>query len=106
VVETRQTTSAHQYEQLLVNAIMQRWSDLLERKSTPPRPKGEVVVSFVLHNNGTVGEVKIAQSTIADLSCERLCCQAVQDVAPFPVVPEHLRDEFGNGHEVRFTFMF
>lgn len=98
-----QVKSKWPYDQEVLTAIQRRWYDLLERRRTP---NGKVVVEFKLRANGTVGQLKVVESTVGGLF-EVICQKAIQDPAPFRPWPQEMKDELKSDvREIRFTFYY
>jgi len=93
------------YDQAIINAIAQRWYDILDSSMTPTRP-GEVVVEFRLHFDGSVTDLKVTETTVGDLLAQ-FCHNAVRDPAPFEKWPAEMRRAIGKDYrEIRFAFYY
>jgi hypothetical protein len=93
------------YDQAIINAIAQRWYDILDSSTTPTRP-GEVVMEFRLHYDGSVTDLKVVETNVGDLLA-LFCQKAVSDPAPFEKWPAEMRRAIGRDYrEIRFAFYY
>ncbi len=77
--------SAYQHE--VLEAVAQRWYDLLEERRYASDDHGRVLVGFQLRHNGTITAVHIIENTTgADLP-GYVAIKAIQDPAPFRPMP-------------------
>ncbi|MBI5799300.1 MAG: hypothetical protein HZA92_01055 [Verrucomicrobia bacterium] len=91
------------YDAAIIQAIQQRWHDLLESR---PTPRGKVVLEFRLHFDGRVTDMKVNDADVGDLYA-LFCQKAVQDPAPYPRWPSDMRRQLAADHrDVRFTFYY
>lgn len=91
------------YDAAIIQAIQQRWYDLLESR---PTPRGKVVLEFRLHFDGRVTNMKIGDADVGELYA-LFCQKAVQDPAPFPRWPSDMRRQLQADHrDVKFTFYY
>ena len=92
------------YDQALIEAISQRWYDLLDSRNNAGYSPGRVVLKFQLKYDGTVTDVMVVESNV-DPIMRYLCQKAVMDPAPFERWPGDMRRMVGG--DVRFlTFAF
>ncbi|MBC8096921.1 MAG: hypothetical protein H7Y43_14030, partial [Akkermansiaceae bacterium] len=87
-------TALGNYDQAMIEAISQRWFDLLDARNFSWDRYGKVVITFRQHQDGTVTNVEILENTVD----ERLhgmygfiCQQAVTQPAPFQRWPAEVR---------------
>ena len=93
------------YDQALVDAIQQRWSDLLDSRQFALDRTGRVVVEFTLNYDGRVSDVEIVETTVGD-TLAYVCRLAITDPAPYPKWSSDMRRQFGDTRPVRFTFNY
>jgi outer membrane biosynthesis protein TonB len=97
------------YDHAMIEAITQRWFDLLESRYNYDR-NGRVVISFRLSHDGTVSNIRIEENTVEeklDGMLAFLCQKAVSDPAPYPRWPRELRLTVGRDYrDLTFTFYY
>lgn len=98
-------TSYGAYDQALIDAIQQRWNDLLDSQQFALNRTGKVVIEFNLNYDGRVSDVKIAETTVGD-TLAYVCRLAITDPAPYLKWPSDMRREFGESRPIRFTFNY
>ncbi|MCG3149033.1 MAG: hypothetical protein PCFJNLEI_02485 [Verrucomicrobiae bacterium] len=93
------------YDKALIRAVQSRWYALIEKNGLYERA-GQVTLKFHLVADGSVQNMSVKENTagqILGLFCEK----AVVDSAPFPPLPESLRQLIGDdAREVNFTFYY
>jgi TonB family protein len=94
------------YDRAVVEAISQRWYDLLDARKYQTQASGNVTVSFNLQFTGQVSDTRITESTVSpELGFS--CTQAINQSAPFAPWPSDMRRMVGAKYrEVKFTFNF
>ncbi len=94
------------YDRAIVEAISQRWYDLLDSQKFADSRTGKVTVSFHLNADGSITELKISDNTVGDL-LGYVCQEAIQQAAPFGPWPSDMRRMVGaNFREITFTFYY
>ncbi len=94
------------YDRAIIEAISQRWYDLLDRQQFAQNRTGKVTVYFHLNPDGSVTEMKINETTVGDLFAY-LCRDAIEQAAPFGPWPSDMRRLVGaNFREIAFTFYY
>jgi hypothetical protein len=94
------------YDRAVIEAVQQRWYDLLDSQKFALDRTGKVTVTFRLHPDGTVTESKISGNTVGDL-LGYVCQQAIEQAAPFGKWPPDMRRMIGaNFREITFTFYY
>jgi outer membrane biosynthesis protein TonB len=93
------------YDAALVEAISQRWFALLDQRQYASDGQGKVVVQFVLHHDGRVAEVNIAENSAGEV-LGLICQKAIQDPSPFGAWSPEMRLKFGDTRNVQFTFYY
>lgn len=99
-------SARQKYDRELKAAVKSRWHDLLETVTEDGYQSGDVVVTFKLHANGSVTEVKIQENS-SNEHLGKLCQQAVLDRAPYKSWPPEMQSEVGDDSRViKFTFFY
>ncbi len=90
----------------IIEAIQQRWYDLLDSQQFASDRTGMVTVHFHLNPDGTVTESKITNNTVGEL-LGYVCQEAIEQAAPFGKWPPDMRRMIGaNFREITFTFYY
>jgi hypothetical protein len=94
------------YDQAFIEAVTQRWYDLLNSQQFAMDRTGKVMLRFHLNYDGTITEMSVLQNTVGDL-LGYVCQNAVNDPAPFAKWPGDMRRMVGkNYREITFTFYY
>ena len=94
------------YDQALIEAVTQRWYDLLDSRQFAMDRTGKVTLRFHLNYDGTITEMSVLQNTVGDL-LGYVCQKAISDPAPFAPWPDDMRRMIGeNYREITFTFYY
>lgn len=94
------------YDALLVQAISQRWYDLLDSREYASDGRGKVALQFKLHYDGRVTELKVSENTVTE-TLSLICQKAVLDPAPFDKWPTEMRLMVGEDfRKIQFTFYY
>jgi len=94
------------YDGRIVNAIRQRWYDLLDSQQFAMDRTGKTTVFFHLNPDGAVTELKITDNTVGEL-LGYVCQEAIQQAAPFGPWSSDMRRMVGaNFREITFTFYY
>ena len=94
------------YDAALVEAVTQRWYDLLDSQQFAMDRNGKVTLRFHLNYDGTITEMTVLQNTVGEL-LGYVCQKAVSDPAPFAPWPGDMRRMVGeNYREITFTFYY
>jgi len=97
-------TSYGDYDREFIDAVRTRWYQLLADRSS--EGSGKVVVSFRMHPDGRITNLKMAQNEMSDL-LGLICQQAVFDPAPYRPWPLEMRRDIPEGYrDVTFTFFY
>ena len=95
-----------EYDRQLIEAIQNRWFDLLEEKSFSRDRTGRVVLEFNLNADGRITDMKIVENTVDELLAY-VCEKAVMDPAPYAPWPADMRRLLdSNQRDIRFTFYY
>jgi outer membrane biosynthesis protein TonB len=95
-----------EYDGALIEAIRQRWYDLLDSQRFAQDRTGKVTVQFKLKPDGTVSGVHMQENTVGDV-LGYLCQESIEESAPFAKWPADMVRMVGaNYREVSFTFYY
>ncbi len=92
------------YDRLLIDAVSDRWYNLLDNLSYEGYRQGKVVVQFNLNYRGEISDVKIIQNTVTEMLA-LMCEKAIRDPAPFGEWSREMRLAVGDDYR-RITFTF
>jgi hypothetical protein len=94
------------YDDKFIDAVRQKWYDLLDGEHFSGDCQGRVTLHFNLNYDGTITDIKFADRSV-DMHYAYLCQQALTEPAPFDKWPEEMRREIGgNQREMTFTFFY
>jgi outer membrane biosynthesis protein TonB len=94
------------YDRRFIDAVQDRWDNLLDSHGYAQDRTGEVTVRFHLNYDGRITDMEILQNTVGDL-LSLLCQDAISDQSPFEAWPSDMRREIGaNFREITFTFYY
>jgi outer membrane biosynthesis protein TonB len=94
------------YDSAIIEAIQQRWFDLLDNYQYAYDRTGKVTIYFHLNSDGTVTESKIVSTSVGDV-LGYLCVEAIEQSAPFAKWPSDMRRQINaNFREMTFTFYY
>ena len=93
------------YDRALIAAVQQRWYALLDERNYALDSRGKVVLQFVLHPDGRITGMKVAENTTTEV-LGIVCEKAVLDPAPFPAWPTDMRRLIGEERPIQFTFYY
>jgi hypothetical protein len=94
------------YDQAFVEAVSQRWYDLLDSQNFALDRTGKVVVRFHLNYDGTITDMTVLQNTVGEL-LGTVCQDAIHDPAPFAQWSPEMRQQIGQTYrEITFTFYY
>lgn len=95
-----------EYDRALIEAVQQRWYDLLDKSRYADDRNGQVTVEFKLTSDGEAIEVRSINDTVG-LNLSLLCVDAIEEASPFGKWPSDMAREIGkNYREVTFTFYY
>jgi len=99
-------TSFGAYDAAFIEAVSQRWYDLLDNIKYDGYRPGRVVLQFHLNYDGRITDMKVAESTVGEM-LSILCQKAVQDPSPFDKWPREMRLAIGSdSRPIQFTFFY
>jgi hypothetical protein len=94
------------YDAAFIEAVSQRWYDLLDTRNYAGEGRGRVVLKFRLRYDGKITDIKVVESTV-DTILTYLCQQAVHDPSPYEPWPGDMRRMVGaDFREITFTFYY
>ena len=95
-----------EYDRAIIEAVTQRWYDLLDSHRYAQDRAGKVTLSFKLMSDGTIIEMKPLENTVGDL-LGYLCQESIEEAAPFGKWPPDMVRMIGaNYREITFTFYY
>lgn len=98
------STAFGEYDRRIVEAVTQRWYDLLDKHGFA-QGGGKVSVRFKLKPDGSVEELRFVENTVGVLCY--VCSSAIQEAAPFGKWPSDMQRLIGaNFREITFTFYY
>jgi outer membrane biosynthesis protein TonB len=94
------------YDAAFIEAVTQRWYDLLDSRQFAMDRNGKVTLRFHLNYDGSIADMKVLGNTVGDV-LGYVCQKAVTDPAPFAPWPADMRRIIGeNYREITFTFYY
>jgi hypothetical protein len=94
------------YDKKIVEAVTQRWYDLLDSQQFAQDRIGKVTLRFRLNYDGSISDMEVLQNTVGELLCY-VCQKAVTDPSPFQAWPSDMRRKVAeNYREIMFTFYY
>jgi hypothetical protein len=94
------------YDSKFIEAVTQRWYDLLDSRQFAMDRSGKVTLRFHLNYDGSIVDMKVLENTVGDV-LGYVCQKAVTDPAPFSPWPSEMRRLIGeNYREITFTFYY
>jgi hypothetical protein len=94
------------YDKKFIEAVTQRWYDLLDSQSFAQDRTGKVTLRFHLNYDGSINDMEVLQNTVGEL-LGYVCQEAVTDPSPFAAWPSDMRRMVGeNYREMVFTFYY
>jgi outer membrane biosynthesis protein TonB len=94
------------YDQKVIESIKNNWTELVSNTVISDQQPGLVKVTFRIHSDGSMSDLKITEST-ANAVLTALSQMAVGKSVPFPPWSESLREELGKDYrDSTFTFRY
>jgi hypothetical protein len=94
------------YDAAIVEAVSQRWNDLLDSRQFAQDRTGKVTLQFHLNYDGTVTGMEVGENTVGEL-LSLVCRDAIEESAPFAAWPSDMRRMVGrNYRDISFTFYY
>jgi hypothetical protein len=95
-----------EYDRAIIEAVSQRWDDLLESHQYAQDRAGKVTLRFKLKPDGSIIEMQMLENTVGDL-LGYLCQEAIEESAPFAKwPPDMVRKIAENYRDLTFTFYY
>ena len=95
-----------EYDRAIVEAVTQRWYDLLDSGRFAQDRTGKVTVRFKLKADGTVQDLAALENSVGEM-LGYVCQDAIQEAAPFGKWPADMTRMVGaNFREITFTFYY
>ncbi len=99
-------TGIGSYDAAFVEAVEQRWFDLLDNVSFDGYRRGKVILQFRLNFDGRITDMKMNFGDVGDM-LSLICQKAVLDPAPYDKWPTEMRREIeGDYRTITFTFFY
>lgn len=99
-------TQFGEYDRAIIEAVSQRWYDLLDSRRFAQDRTGKVILRFKLKPDGTIIEMQTADNNVGEL-LGYLCQEAIEEAAPFAKWPPDMVRMIGaNYREISFTFYY
>ena len=94
------------YDRAIIEAVSQRWYDLLDSRRFAQDRSGKVMLRFKLKPDGTIIEMQTTDNNVGEL-LGYLCQEAIEEAAPFAKWPPDMVRMIGaNYREITFTFYY
>jgi hypothetical protein len=94
------------YDRAFIEAVSQRWYDLLDSRQFALDRSGRVVLRFRLNYDGRITDMKTLENTVGEV-LGYVCQKAVADPAPYAPWPSDMRREVDVDYrEITFTFYY
>jgi hypothetical protein len=94
------------YDALFIEAVTQRWYDLLENRDYASEAHGHVTVQFKLHFDGRITDMKVVEHTVTE-TLSLMCQKAVLDPQPYEKWPQEMRRMVdGDFRRIQFVFYY
>jgi len=95
-----------EYDAAIIDAVSQRWYELLESRRFAQDRTGKVMLRFRLKSDGSVIEMQTVENTVGEL-LGYLCQESIEEAAPFAKWPPDMVRMIGSNYrEVTFTFYY
>ena len=100
------STAFGAYDRAIVEAVTQRWYDLLDSRRFAQDRTGKVILRFKLKADGSVTEMHTLENTVGEM-LGYVCQSAVEEAAPFAKWPADMQRMISaNFREITFTFYY
>ena len=94
------------YDAAIIEAVSQRWYDLLDNHRYAQDRSGKVMLRFKLKPDGSIIEMQTLENTVGQL-LGYLCQEAIEEAAPFAKWPPDMARMIGaNYRDITFTFYY
>lgn len=100
------STAFGAYDEAFIDAVTERWYQLLDAQQFALDRTGQVTVRFHLNYDGSITDMELVQNNVGTLLAT-LCQDAITDPSPFAAWPEDMHREIGaNYRDITFTFYY
>jgi len=93
------------YDAAFIEAVQQRWYDLLDAHDFVQGHRGHVTLDFILNYDGRITDMNIIENDVGEM-LGLLCQKAILDPAPFSAWPSDMRRMLGDSRRLQFTFYY
>jgi Rps23 Pro-64 3,4-dihydroxylase Tpa1-like proline 4-hydroxylase len=94
------------YDAAFIEAVTQRWYDLLDSRQFARDRSGKVILRFHLNYDGRISDMNVTENTVGDV-LGYVCQKAVMDPAPYAKWPTDMREMMNSDYrEITFTFYY
>jgi hypothetical protein len=93
------------YDRRFIDAVTQRWYDLLDSQQFAADRIGKVTLRFRLNHDGTISNMEVLENTVGEL-LGYVCQKAVTDPTFEPWPSDMARMVGANFREITFTFYY
>jgi hypothetical protein len=94
------------YDEAFIEAVTERWYQLLDSQQFALDRTGKVMLCFHLNYDGTITDMQVLDNSVGVL-LGTLCEDAINDPSPYAPWPEDMRRMIGaNYREITFTFYY
>ena len=94
------------YDAVFIEAVTQRWYDLLDSQQFARDRNGKVILRFHLNYDGRISDMNVMENTVGDV-LGYVCQKAVMDPAPYAKWPTDMREMMDADYrEITFTFYY
>jgi hypothetical protein len=94
------------YDQLFIEAVTQRWYDLLENRDYASEARGHVTLQFKLQFDGRITDMKVIEHNVTE-TLSLMCQKAVLDPQPYEKWPPEMRRMVdGDFRRIQFVFYY
>ena len=99
-------TAFGDYDRAIIEAVQQRWYDLLDNHRYAQDRSGKVSLHFKLKYDGTIIEMQTVENNVGQM-LGYLCQEAIEEAAPFAKWPPDMVAIIGSNYrEITFTFYY
>jgi len=100
------STAFGAYDEAFIDAVQNRWYQLLDSQLYALDRTGSVTLNFHLNYDGSITDMHVLQNSVGEL-LGTFCEDAINDPAPFAAWPEDMHRIVGaNYREITFTFYY
>ena len=94
------------YDRMFIDAVTERWYDLLDNLSYDSYRQGKVQVQFTLNYRGEITDMSVIENTVSEM-LSLMCEKAIRDPAPFGEWTREMRLAVGeDSRRITFTFFY